>query len=340
MLDYAVYIGRFQPFHNGHLNVIHESLKYARKVVILVGSSNTSRSPRNPFTFIERRSQINLALHEANIPFENIIFRAIEDYPYNDNKWIASVQSTVGEATNFSKSVGIVGYQKDHTSFYLRLFPQWEFIEIKTQFSTLNSSDIRNEYFKDFFRIPDSYHCSHSVIDFLTKFANTDTFQWLVKENKTNKNYNPRIYDNDIVACVDAVVIQSGHILLVERGEHPGKGLLALPGGHVNKNERFLDAAIRELREETHISDEKGEIPPAMLKSFITKKDFFDDPHRSLRARVTSMAYLFEIPNRIKLFHVKGDDDAKSANWVPLGTLDPVNFFEDHWHIINKMMEK
>ena len=57
-LDTIVFIGRFQPFHNGHLEVIRTALSKAKKVLVLVGSSNQPRTPKNPFTFEERRNMI------------------------------------------------------------------------------------------------------------------------------------------------------------------------------------------------------------------------------------------------------------------------------------------
>lgn len=342
MLDYLVFIGRFAPLHNGHIHIIQKALEQAKKVIVLVGSSNVARTPRNPFTFPERWDMI------ANTFPNDIVSRIevcpINDYPYNDNQWVAEVQKTVRDITleNSSlntPSIGLIGYSKDHTSYYLKMFPQWESINVEAQFSTLNSTDIRDQYFQDFYRIPDLNHTSEAVINFMSSFTATQEFQWLVEANKFNKNYNPKIFDVFVV-CVDAVVIQSGHILLIRRKAHPGKGLLALPGGHVNIRERLEPAAIRELKEETRISDDKGELPPAMLRSFITKEKLFDDPNRSLRARVITQAYLFELPNRTKLFHVRGDDDAESAQWVPLGELNPEEFNDDHFHIIQTMLGK
>ena len=49
----------------------------------------------------------------------------------------------------------------------------------------------------------------------------------------------------------DAVVTCNNHVLLIERGEGAGTGLFAVPGGFLEKNERFYDGARRELREET-----------------------------------------------------------------------------------------
>lgn len=56
--DALVFIGRFQPFHNGHKAIVDAALKQAKEVIIVVGSSFASRNIRNPFTFDERRQMI------------------------------------------------------------------------------------------------------------------------------------------------------------------------------------------------------------------------------------------------------------------------------------------
>ena len=168
----------------------------------------------------------------------------------------------------------------------------------------------------------------------------TDTFRNLLAEAEYLEAY-PKEWGTGPFITADAVVIQSGHILLVERGQLPGKGLLALPGGFVDPDERIRDGSVRELKEETAISDAKGEVPPAMLASFIddTKTRVFDAPHRSLRGRIITHAFLFRLPDRRTLFRVKGSDDAATAKWYRLGDLSSEQFFEDHWSIINLMAD-
>lgn len=354
-IDFAVFIGRFQPLHNGHMFVIGEALRHAERVIVLIGSANASRSPRNPFTYAERQAVL-LKAFNGN---PRLSVRPLNDHTYNDNAWIAEVQKIVnttvndicfmstdhslrGKSETSGASISLVGYGKDSSSYYIKMFPQWGSININSQFKLTNSTEIRDEYFRAYSRIPDRDHVPEEVAEFMRRFTYADDFKWLVNEFDHVRHYK-KIWSGSpfpvVITCVDAIVVQSGHILLVERKDHPGKGLLALPGGHVNPKETFLDAAIRELREETHIADEKGEIPPAMLKSFIDDKKtrLFDDPYRSARARVITNAYYFELPNRKKLFEVRGDDDAVSAKWYPLGSLDAKNFFEDHFHIIKAM---
>jgi ADP-ribose pyrophosphatase YjhB (NUDIX family) len=51
------------------------------------------------------------------------------------------------------------------------------------------------------------------------------------------------------------VIIQKGNkIVLVERGQEPFKGMIELPGGHVDKSETVEQAAIREAKEETNLN--------------------------------------------------------------------------------------
>ena len=139
----------------------------------------------------------------------------------------------------------------------------------------------------------------------------------------------------------DAVVVQSGHILLVERGQRPGKGLLALPGGFVEESERIRDGAVRELAEETQLSDRKGALSEAALASFIKddRTRVFDAPSRSLRGRIVTHAFLFDLPERQQLYRVKGSDDAAHAGWHRLDDLSAEMLFEDHWSIIEQMAD-
>ena len=341
LYDTLVFIGRFQPFHQGHLSVIRAALKKTRMLIVLVGSANLARSPRNPFTFDERADQIGRVLDDIG-ERARVSILPIADAPYNDAEWIARVQKAVGQATKPGDRIGLVGHSKDHSSYYLKLFPTWGAVDVAERHAMINATQIREDYLRPAARLPGAHVCPETVIHFLEQFTLTEAFAWLVEEARFYADYRARWANAPyppFIACVDAVVVQSGHILLVERAHAPGKGLLALPGGHVNPKESFRAAAIRELKEETRINDGKGEIPPAMLSSFIedSKTRLFDDPHRSERGRVVTQAYLFSIPARKALFEVRGDDDAAAARWFPLGSLKASDLFEDHAAIIEEM---
>lgn len=349
--DFGVFIGRFQPLHIGHEHVIARTLDRVERLIVLVGSANVARDPRNPFTYAEREAMLRSAFRHE-VAQGRLIIAPIDDHLYSDTAWVTQVQRKVralvlehGNGHGFQNHglsdfrVALAGYGKDASSYYLKLFPEWENLQVESQYGTFSSSDVRQRYFQRIPEVPASI-LSAGVADFLGEFMLEETFKALLEEAEFLAAY-PAQWGKGPFVTADAVVVQSGHILLVERGRTPGKGLLALPGGFVNPAERIRDAAIRELREETAISDGKGQIPPAMLASFIedARTRVFDAPNRSLRGRIITHAFLFRLPERRKLFSVKGGDDAAHAQWYRFGDLSPEMLFEDHWAIIEEMAD-
>ena len=67
MVNRGLYVGRFQPFHLGHLNAIKEVLKEVEEVVIVIGSAQYSHNVTNPYTAGERLVMVRRALQEAKI---------------------------------------------------------------------------------------------------------------------------------------------------------------------------------------------------------------------------------------------------------------------------------
>lgn len=63
----ALYVGRFQPFHLGHLEAVKYILRNSKELIIVVGSAQESHTLENPFTAGERIYMIRLALDEINI---------------------------------------------------------------------------------------------------------------------------------------------------------------------------------------------------------------------------------------------------------------------------------
>lgn len=349
--DFGVFVGRFQPLHIGHEHVVREALTQVKQLIVLVGSANIARDPRNPFTFEERK-----AMFRASFAYEmaegRLLVEPLDDHLYSDTAWVTQVQRRVNavvldvgnnhghhNAGLADFRIALTGYGKDASSYYLKLFPEWDNIQIDSQYGTFSSSDVRLRYFQRIPEVPAAI-LAPGVAKWLDGFKMSETFRALLAEAEFLADY-PRQWGAGPFVTADAVVVQSGHILLVERGRLPGKGLLALPGGFVEPGERIRDGAIRELREETGIADGKGQIPPAMLASFIedSRTRVFDAPTRSLRGRIITHAFLFRLPDRRKLFAVKGGDDAAHARWYRLGDLRPDMFFEDHWSIIEQMAD-
>lgn len=68
MVKRGLFVGRFQPFHLGHLEAVKTILAEVDELVIVVGSAQYSHREDNPFTAGERLTMIRTALDEAGIP--------------------------------------------------------------------------------------------------------------------------------------------------------------------------------------------------------------------------------------------------------------------------------
>ena len=94
------------------------------------------------------------------------------------------------------------------------------------------------------------------VIRLLRDFMAQPELANVVEEDRFIQNYKSgwaaSPYPPTFVT-VAAVVVQSGHVLLIERNTRPGLGQTALPGGFVREDESLEDGVIRELREDTRI---------------------------------------------------------------------------------------
>jgi nicotinamide-nucleotide adenylyltransferase len=88
----ALFVGRFQPFHKGHLYAIDKILKEADELIIVVGSAQMSHEHDNPFTAGERLEMIRHALNEAEISPACYMLIPIPDAPAH-RVWVSQVES-------------------------------------------------------------------------------------------------------------------------------------------------------------------------------------------------------------------------------------------------------
>lgn len=345
--DVVAYIGRFQPYHVGHKSLVDHALTLAKQVVIVVGSAKAARSPKNPFTADERIHMIRAA-HGADSSRIQCVSQ--EDYLYNYDRWLAAVTSKISEAAHRVSSggatgwsdgkvrIGLIGFDKDASSFYLRSFPQWDSITGPSDIP-IHATDIRRALFN--VADPQDFEAAMALIPdgtstWLRQFrdANAQAYYIVAREwdamVQYHKQWESSPYPPTFLTA-DAVVTQDAHVLMVTRAAYPGYGLLALPGGFVNPLETIQDAAIRELMEETSIK-----VPRAVLRGSIVSSRVFDAPFRSLRGRTVTQAFHIKL-NEKGLPKVRGGDDAGIARWVPLGSLQSDQCFEDHFEIIREM---
>lgn len=348
-LEWAVYIGRFEPYHNGHHATALEALKRSRRLIFSLGSANSPRTISNPWTAEEREAMIRSAFSEEDN--ERIRFIYIEDRLYQNSEWALLVREAV-RSTLFQyhagrpekANIGLVEAAKDDTSWYVNLFPDWK-DKCKIDITYLEDGDapIGATKIRELIFTNHSGFVSHAVpegvYNQIKKDIHTNWFADLKLEYANGIAYE-RLYENSPKGhsvnfyTADNVVYQSGHVLLIKRKHSPGKGLWALPGGHVNPNETAEDGSIRELFEETSIKITEG-----VLRLSLKNVKIFDHPDRSLRARITkknartvTISHFYKLDDSKELARVKGGDDAEEAWWFPVETIKQMRneLFEDH----------
>ncbi len=332
--EWAVFIGRLQPTHNAHLQIIQHSLECYDNLIIGVGSARQAPSPKNPWTVEQRIEMAKRALTKQQL--ERVKFMPLRDYLYNDNQWIVDVQQKVSMLSGApAEKISIVGRLKDKSSYYIRMFPQWKCDEYGHRHPE-DATNVRLALYED--RLDDVHTLvPGTVFDYLSDWKKSEQYEWTVDEHLFYQRYkeehrfaNPELPYGPTFTTTDAVVVQSGHVLVGVRKYSPGKGLYCLPGGFLDKDKTIEDSMLRELKEETKI-----QLPKDVLRGCIVGEKVFSHPDRSLRGRTITHGFCIHLRDG-ELTQVEGNDDVAKAFWMPLADLyeHEDKFFEDHVHII------
>jgi len=91
MVKRGLLVGRFQPFHLGHLNAIKDVLKEVEELVIVIGSAQYSHRFNDPFTAGERLVMIRRALEEAKIDYSRVWVVPVPDVHLH-MMWVSAVE--------------------------------------------------------------------------------------------------------------------------------------------------------------------------------------------------------------------------------------------------------
>lgn len=341
----GVLIGRFEGYHNEHHRHMRRAAKENDVVMVLIGSSNRRISIKNPFTVQERAEMIwNNIYEDDEIPETvPILFRSLPDNPLSDDEWAETVRHIVKQQAQADADVTLYGCDKDESTFYLKMFPEWgqSFVPQKSLF---DASTLREAWFESY---QTGFGCgkfysggkiSKATLEFLEnrKFNKDLQAEWDFYGKEKERFDDYPFPDTLSFSCGDAVVKWRDEILFIVRGKAPGAGCLALAGGFKNRNERFEDAAERELYEETRLN-----IPPAALAKCKVKSELFDDPKRSLGIPRATLAVLYDVTSMFEERpEVYPADDAVGYEWIKTKNLDDnaTRIYDDHLFIVKKLL--
>ncbi|MBI5126859.1 pantetheine-phosphate adenylyltransferase [Candidatus Roizmanbacteria bacterium] len=90
----ALLIGRFQPFHLGHLYLLKKTLEISDKVIIGIGSANIN-DDNNPIDYDTRRKIIKAVFYKEKIEEKLVKIVPLDDF-FNDKKWLNNIKKQVG----------------------------------------------------------------------------------------------------------------------------------------------------------------------------------------------------------------------------------------------------
>ncbi len=307
----GVIVGRFQVFHRGHLDLIAQALMSCDRLAIVLGSDHSARNLRNPFLASERQEMIELSLSAEQR--EKIEYLKVRDYFYKPDFWVSEVREKVRGLTKPNEKVKLFGFLKDATTSYLEWFKDWEFVSAKQNFK-IDATSIRQNYLNQ--GVVVSPFLLEPVSQWLRKFSERPEYRELSEEQKMidqyKKSFSQSPYPPIFVTC-DALIVQSGHILLIRRAKSPGKNLLALPGGFLEPDELIETGVLRELREETNFSMSSEE-----LRKKLVSVKIFDHPLRSSRGRTITHVHYFKLDDQQALVGFQASDDAAEAFWLSI----------------------
>jgi bifunctional NMN adenylyltransferase/nudix hydrolase len=236
----------------------------------------------------------------------------------------------------------LVGHFKDPTSDYHRSFAGWR-LASAARVGAVDATSLRDAYFGHAGTSVEATlaalvnQAPGSTLDFLRAWAELPHFDTLCAEWRMLKDYKaswaaapyPPVF-----VTVDAIVKCQDRVLLIRRGQAPGKGLLAAPGGFIEQRETAYQSALRELKEETHLS-----LLGSSMRHALKAAAVFDHPDRSQRGRTITHAHFFDLGER-ELPEARADDDAASVEWVPIASLASLEdqFLDDHFHMLDHFL--
>jgi bifunctional NMN adenylyltransferase/nudix hydrolase len=332
----AVVLGHFRVPGHRPVALLRHALGLAPQVLLAIASSRLPRSVRNPFTFEERAALLRSTLSAEDN--ERVAVHALREW-YEPRRAEDDLRHAAGSFAG--EPVLLLRDEAEEDADRLPVPAGWQRAYYDFDSCSRNVDAASGHFWLE--KPPDGAWAAlqaqapEAMHAFLRDWVHGEHFARLHEEAqliaREKKAWSVAPYPV-VLVTVDAVVQAAGHVLLVRRGRPPGKGLWALPGGFVERDETTYAAAVRELREETGLPLDDGEVARAFRGARV-----FDDPRRSQRGRVITHAHHFalDVP---ALPAVAGGDDAEAAQWMPIERLAALEeeFMDDHLHVLDSFL--
>lgn len=316
-------ISRLQGFHIGHKALIDHALEKGDFVTVVIGSSNKSRSIKNPWTFIERALTVRSVYGERR----DLAIVPCPDFDYNYAIWEDYFHKIIEAHTQETGCTPVILTSGKEEDAELRLSWAREIpVESIKPVEGVSATKVRelllsNSPHNISYVPEDAYYPPKGSEALIHKTYAVSSYK---------KAWEAAPYSVPLVTT-DTVVYTKDEdgkvwVVAVTRGGNIGKGLLALPGGFLEPELTLAENACKELLEETGL-----EVDPEALEGGVTMH--VSNTERSEIGRVITTVFFLELPTRCTL--VPGDDAAEAA-WKPLVELAcELDMFDDHAGILS-----
>lgn len=337
----GVVIGRFQPLHNGHIELLLKAKEESEHVLVILGSRNRAADFNNPLNINDRRSILKAALDAIEYGmFKTYCPKDLD----NDEAWVENLIGTMQNASDDCdpNEVSIYTSAKDQEFYQNNFINPITVVDAK---DGLSATSIRELFYAGAMNTlkPLVPLASYSTLENLSK---SPDYQILVNEKIAceagkAKAMLSHAFNNPIEPVVHAVVLAEfdnvAHVLVVRRAGARGFGQLAIPGGYMNHDETTLDGALRELREETGL-DLKNQAA-GMLSMYLSEN------LGDLSTRTLGINYLFALriddPEDAEFTGYTDDaGEISEVLWVTLNSItkDETILFYNHNDIVRRLL--
>lgn len=224
MFDLTVEIGKTDPPHLGHYDGSESYYFLADKHLRLVGSAGFSPNLRVALPYEQRRLLLETGTRLRRYPDVEIL--PLRDYG-DDARWQEEVRRTVSTVAPGATKVLLIGASKDESSYYLKLFPEWEFFEAPMRRHggrIVSASELRLAWLEGTL----SEHkelLDEWAYQYLLSLSGSEVHRRLGEELEHLRS----LALPSLIKALDGVVVCHDHLLLVRRSSYIGRGLLALP---------------------------------------------------------------------------------------------------------------
>lgn len=333
-----------QPLHHGHLAMVEQALQRADHVVVVLADAHQARTPATPFTLDERRQMLLDSLGPEQR--QRVHTLALRNWPQKAQREASiehGVTALLRERGWPSDTPIVLLDCARHAHDPQALRPAGWPREVLAPAPGLARIDLGERWFSAGPDLTDAdwlalqAHVPEASLRAMRGLAGTPAFAELVTEWQMLRAYRqawsaapyPPVF-----VTVDAVLRCADRVLLIERAQSPGKGLLALPGGFIDARDSTWQSAVRELREETRLAVDDGELSSACQGMAV-----FDHPDRSLRGRTITHAFHIDLGQRSPPA-IEAADDACDARWVPISELKDLadRLHDDHFLILDHFL--